>query len=84
MPAIPPPVQAAGRTSVHDTKPYRTHQALNLRQQPGTDAALRATLPIASRVWPTGLRQGDWWQVRSEYGTGWVSSLWLRQHARPE
>lgn len=79
-------VQAApesGQPPNHSSMAYHTHHALNLRQQPGTDAALRATLPVASLVWPTGRRQGDWWQVSSEYGTGWVSSLWLRQHASP-
>ena len=76
------PNLANGTLRISPADTYQTHRALNLRQQPGTDAALRATLPVASLVWPTGLRQGDWWQVKSEYGTGWVSSLWLRQHAR--
>lgn len=73
----------SGKSGTLNGTTYHTHRALNLRRQPGTDAALRATLPSASLVWPTGLRQGDWWQVGSEYGTGWVSSLWLRQHASP-
>lgn len=60
--------------------PFRTHQALNLRQRPGTDAPLLATLRAGSTVWPTGARQGDWWQVNTLDETGWVSSLWLRQH----
>lgn len=73
----------SGSSPPFKEKAYHTHHALNLRQQPGTDATLRTTLPVASIVWPTGQRQGDWWQVSSEYGTGWVSSLWLRQHASP-
>ncbi len=79
----PPKAMESASLPRLDDRAYHTHQALNLRQQPGTDAALRATLPVASIVRPTGQRAGDWWQVTTQYGTGWVSSLWLRQHASP-
>jgi hypothetical protein len=58
---------------------FLVHQPLNLRRAAGTDAAWLATLPGGTRVWPTGQRQGDWWQVASLEHTGWVNSLWLRQ-----
>jgi hypothetical protein len=61
---------------------FKVHQALNLRRQAGTDAPLITILPAGSRVWLTGKRDGDWWQVRTLRHSGWVSSLWLRQTKR--
>jgi hypothetical protein len=58
---------------------FQVHQALNLRRQAGTDSPLITTLPVGSKVWLTGKRDGDWWQVRTSRYSGWVSSLWLRQ-----
>ena len=58
---------------------FRVHQPLNLRRAAGTDGAWLVTLPAGTRVWPTGRRAGDWWQVVGAGHTGWVNSLWLRQ-----
>lgn len=62
---------------------YRAHDALNLRVAGGIDAERLLVVPAGSRVTATGLRDGDWWQVRGtvngEAVEGWASSLWLRR-----
>lgn len=65
--------------------PYRVHHTLNLRVAPATSAARLALVPAGSLVTATGVRDGDWWQIRAEIDgktqTGWASSLWLRRQA---
>lgn len=62
---------------------YRVADALNLRAANGIGAARLAVLPAGSTVTATGVREGDWWQVRAELDgapyEGWASSLWLRR-----
>ena len=62
---------------------YRVADALNLRAATGVGARRVAVLPAGSLVRATGVRDGDWWQVRAEVGgepfEGWASSLWLRR-----
>lgn len=64
-------------------QPFRVHRALNLRSGAGTGAARLLTVPAGASVTPTGLREGDWWQLQTELDgrrqTGWASSLWLRR-----
>ena len=62
---------------------YRAHDALNLRVAGGVGAERLLVVPVGARVEATGLRDGDWWQVRATVGgkavEGWASSLWLRR-----
>lgn len=62
---------------------YRVHDALNLRVAGGVGAERLLVVPAGARVEATGLRDGDWWQVRASVGgkdvEGWASSLWLRR-----
>lgn len=62
---------------------YQVVDALNLRDGTGINAKRVAVVPAGSTVAATGLRKGDWWQVRAQVGgatvTGWASSLWLRR-----
>ncbi|MGF6274427.1 hypothetical protein ABIB38_002809 [Massilia sp. UYP11] len=62
---------------------YRVHDALNLRVAGGIGAARLLVVPAGARVEATGLRDGDWWQVRATVDgkavEGWASSLWLRR-----
>lgn len=62
---------------------YRVADALNLRAANGVGAPRMAVLPAGSVVTATGVREGDWWQVRATLGgeryEGWASSLWLRR-----
>lgn len=62
---------------------YRVHDALNLRVAGGVGAERLLVVPAGARVEATGLRDGDWWQVRATlHGKdveGWASSLWLRR-----
>lgn len=62
---------------------FRVQQALHLRSSSATRAPLLARLPANQIVQTTGLREGDWWQVCSRSGLGWVSSLWLRRMDEP-
>ncbi len=63
---------------------FRVQQALHLRSSSATRAPLLALLPANQLVLATGLRDGDWWQVCSSRGLGWVSSLWLRRLDEPK
>ena len=62
---------------------YRVHEDLNLRAEKGTAAKRIAVVPAGTVVTPTGVRDGDWWQVSARVGgkevRGWSSSLWLRR-----
>ena len=62
---------------------YRVHDALNLRAAGGVGAERLLVVPAGARVEATGLRDGDWWQVRTSVKgkdvEGWASSLWLRR-----
>jgi hypothetical protein len=62
---------------------YRVRDALNLRVEGGVGAERLLVIPAGSRVVATGLRDGDWWQVRATLEKrvveGWASSLWLRR-----
>jgi hypothetical protein len=62
---------------------YQVFRALNLRDGTGTSAKRLAVVPAGAIVAATGMRDGDWWQVRAKVGgaqvTGWASSLWLRR-----
>ena len=65
--------------------PFRVHRDLNLRAAASVDAPRLALVPAGASVMPTGVRSGDWWEVRTvadgAASTGWVSSLWLRRTA---
>jgi hypothetical protein len=54
-----------------------------LRVAGGIGAERLLVVPAGSRLTATGLRDGDWWQVRGvvdgEPVEGWASSLWLRR-----
>lgn len=62
---------------------YQVFRALNLRDGTGTSARRVAIVPAGAIVAATGMRDGDWWQVRAKVEgaqvTGWASSLWLRR-----
>jgi hypothetical protein len=76
------PVQMATDAPVAGAR-YRVHDALNLRVAGGIGAERLLVVPAGSRLTATGLRDGDWWQVRGvvdgEPVEGWASSLWLRR-----
>lgn len=64
-------------------KSFQVHRDLNVRTAAGVHAARLTTVPAGATVTPTGVREGDWWQVTTSASgreqTGWVSSLWLRR-----
>lgn len=75
MAAVVPPVQAGVGYTVYDD--------LNLRAGKGIGAPRIAVVPAGMVVMTTGLRDGDWWEVRARIDgkevRGWSSSLWLRR-----
>lgn len=83
--AAPPSAALAAPAEVPVHAPFRVHRGLNLRSAAGTNAGRLATIPAGTLVVATGIRAGDWWQIRAEYDgktlTGWASSLWLRRQA---
>jgi hypothetical protein len=62
---------------------YQVYRDLNLRDGTGTAARRLAVVPAGASVTATGMRDGDWWQIRAKVGgktvSGWASSLWLRR-----
>jgi hypothetical protein len=64
-------------------QPFQVHRDLNLRAAAGVHAKRLVTVPAGATVTPTGVRNGDWWQIRASVAgresIGWVSSLWLRR-----
>jgi hypothetical protein len=64
-------------------RPFVVHRDLNLRAAAGVHAARLVTVPAGATVTPSGIRSGDWWQIKARVdgreSTGWVSSLWLRR-----
>lgn len=62
---------------------YLVFEDLNLRAAAGINARRLALVRAGSTVTTTGVRDGDWWQVRATVNRlpvdGWVSSLWLRR-----
>lgn len=71
------------RARIPDTAAYLVFEDLNLRAAAGVHARRLALVPAGSTVTTTGVREGDWWQVRAQVNKlpvdGWVSSLWLRR-----
>ena len=75
---FPPPTRAATAA-----KTFVVAEALNLRAAHGTASARLAVIPAGALIRTTGLREGDWLQLRAEVDgrilTGWSNSLWLRR-----
>jgi hypothetical protein len=83
QPAAPAAAPPGGDAALAAGQPFRVHRDLNLRLAPGVDAARIGVVPAGAEVAPTGVRDGDWWQINASIdgnaSTGWVSSLWLRR-----
>lgn len=91
-PAIAASATAGTASAASTAAPFRVHRSLNLRAGPDVGSARLAVVPAGAQLIPTGVRSGDWWQVRTGMNgqesrhavTGWVSSLWLRRLAEQE
>ncbi|MDB5959799.1 MAG: hypothetical protein JWP59_1093 [Massilia sp.] len=84
VPAAPAaPVASPAPPVLPTQSTYLVFEDLNLRAAAGIHARRLALVPAGATVTTTGARDGDWWQVRAEFGKrrvdGWVSSLWLRR-----
>ncbi|MTV39868.1 SH3 domain-containing protein [Duganella radicis] len=77
------PGDIAGSAAATAGRAFRVHRDLNLRAAPGVHAARVGVVPAGAIVTPTGVHDGDWWQIKATIGhseqTGWASSLWLRR-----
>ena len=80
-PAVTP--TASLSSNIIAGRPFQVHRDLNVRAAAGVHSARLVTVPAGATVTPTGVREGDWWQVTTSANgreqTGWVSSLWLRR-----
>ncbi len=76
-------IAAIRPASLTEGRSYHVFEDLNLRAASGTGARRVTVVPVGAVVSATGVRDGDWWEVRTKVGgkqvTGWVSSLWLRR-----
>lgn len=74
---------ALQRVNSSAERSYYVFEDLNLRAASGIGARRVAVVPVGATVTATGMRAGDWWEVRTKVSgkrvTGWVSSLWLRR-----
>jgi Bacterial SH3 domain len=66
---IPPGAPMAGRLV--------TTAPLHLRARPSARARILATLPPGMPVLPLPGRVGNWFEVRTGYGAGWVYDRYL-------
>ena len=54
---------------------YTVQQASTLRGSPSTSGAVIRALPVGLRLYPTGNREGAWWEVIDDNdNTGWVQN----------
>ncbi len=76
-------IAALAAPVANDARSYRVREALNIREGKGTGTRRIAVAPAGTEVRTTGVRDGDWWQVRATIGgdavSGWASGLWLRR-----
>lgn len=79
LPSVPgsgKPAQPASPTAV-----VSVPAGANIRTGPGTSFDILGAVPSATPLSVVGKNQGgDWWQVLSEWGTGWVSATIVRTH----
>ena len=60
-----------------DGRYVTTTSGLNMRAAPNDSAAVIAVLPQGTPAQPDGNVSGNWVEVRSDLGTGWVYSQYL-------
>lgn len=59
---------------------YTVQQATTLRAGPDSGASVVRALPVGLRLYPTGVREGMWWEVIDDNdNTGWVQNDRLAQ-----
>jgi uncharacterized protein YgiM (DUF1202 family) len=63
-----------GSTAPDSARSFIADRQTVLRQGPRDGFDIIAVLPAGTRVTTDGYVGGDWWQVQSKYGTGWVYS----------
>jgi hypothetical protein len=88
-PAVAPAQAPAGTLAIAAEagpiagQPFQVYRDLNLRVTAGVNSPRLVTVPAGATVTPTGMRSGDWWQIKASVAgresTGWASSLWLRR-----
>ena len=67
------------RTTVPPTAAhYQSVRQLDLRTGPNIGFETRRVLPAGTVITPNGYVSGGWWQVDTQYGTGWINSRQLR------
>jgi curli biogenesis system outer membrane secretion channel CsgG len=67
----------AGQGSAADNAGYKVVRGVNFRTGPTTQAPIIQTLTVGTPVYPTGQKQGAWWEVEANGRTGWVHSNYV-------
>ena len=65
----------AGRDA--DNAGFMTTRGVNFRSGPSTSAPIIKTLAKGTPVFPTGAKQGSWWEVEVGGRTGWLHSNYI-------
>lgn len=72
--------EAGSAAAAAPVESYTVQQATTLRAEARTNAAVVRALPVGLRVYPTGNRNGPWWEVIDDNdNTGWVQNERLAQ-----
>jgi hypothetical protein len=77
--STPPAESLTGGAGYGSSEPaapshYVTNRETPMRQGPRNGFDIVAVLPAGTPVATDGYVGGDWWQVQTKYGTGWVYS----------
>lgn len=72
--------EAGSAAAAAPIESYTVQQASTLRSEPSTSGRVVRALPVGLRVYPTGNRNGPWWEVIDDNdNTGWVQNERLAQ-----
>lgn len=73
-------LEGGGPSQQAPIESYTVQQATTLRASPSSDGPVVRALPVGLRLYPTGNRDGIWWEVIDDNdNTGWVQNDRLAQ-----
>lgn len=66
-----------GEAESADNAGYEVVKGVNFRSAPTTKSVILMTLSKGTPVFPTGNKQGPWWEVEANGKTGWLHSNYI-------